>query len=49
MPIPDFQTIMLPLLAHYGDRKVRTNQETHVAISEHFGLSDEQGTELLPY
>ena len=28
MPIPDFQSLMLPLLQHFADGKEHTNQET---------------------
>ncbi|GEM_PF-1951840 len=28
MPIPDFQTVMLPLLAHLSDGREHSNQET---------------------
>jgi restriction endonuclease Mrr len=28
MSIPDFQTVMLPLLAHLSDGKEHSNQET---------------------
>ncbi len=48
MAIPDFQTIMLPLMRHLDDGRERSNQETHLALSQHFGLTDEDQTMLLP-
>lgn len=48
MAIPDFQTIMLPLLEHYSDGQPRSNQDTLKAMVDHFSLSDEEQDELLP-
>ena len=48
MPIPDFQTIMLPLLQHLSDGREHPNQETIDALAKKFGLSTEELTELLP-
>ncbi len=48
MPIPDFQTIMLPLLQHLSDGREHPNQETIGALARRFGLSKEELTELLP-
>jgi restriction system protein len=48
MTIPDFQSIMLPLLEHLSDGKEHLNQETLDALAQRFGLSDEELTELLP-
>jgi restriction system protein len=48
MSIPDFQTIMLPLLRHFGDGKDHPNQETHDALASEFGVSAEEQARLLP-
>jgi restriction system protein len=48
MPIPDFQTIMLPLLRHLNDGKEHTNQETTEAMIREFHLTDTEVEQLLP-
>lgn len=48
MPIPDFQSVMLPLLRHLEDGQERRNQETLDALAREFGLDDEEREELLP-
>jgi len=48
MAIPDFQTIMLPLLKHLSDAKEHPNQETVDALSKEFQLSEEERTRLIP-
>lgn len=48
MPIPDFQTVMLPLLEMAGDGKVRAMAEYRKALAERFHLSAEEREELLP-
>jgi restriction system protein len=48
MAIPDFQTIMRPLLEHLADGGIPSNRETIDALSKHFQLNDEELTELLP-
>jgi len=40
MPIPDYQSIMLPLLEHVSDGQEHSIQETVEALRERFGLSD---------
>jgi len=47
MAIPDFQTIMLPLLKHLGDGQERSNQETFDDLADEFNLSEEERKELL--
>ena len=47
MAIPDYQTIMLPLLKHLGDREERSTQETFDALADEFSLSEEERKELL--
>lgn len=48
MTIPDYQTIMLPLLKHLSDKKERSTQETLDALAEEFQLTDNEREELLP-
>jgi len=48
MAIPDFQSLMLPLLRHLQDGRERTNQETLEALAQEFGLTEQEREELLP-
>lgn len=48
MPIPDFQTIMLPLLQLAGDGKEHSIHEAVEKIADQFGLTEEEQTKLLP-
>ena len=48
MAIPDFQTIMRPLLEHLADGAVKSNRETMDVLSKHFQLTDDELAELLP-
>lgn len=48
MPIPDFQTIMLPLLKLMGDGKEHTSKEIREVIAKSFHLSNEELNEKLP-
>lgn len=48
MPIPDFQTLMLPVLQITGDGQPHSTGEVIEIIASHFGLSDEDRKELLP-
>lgn len=48
MSIPDFQSVMLPLMQYANDRKEHTLRETIQSLSEKFKLSDEEKAELLP-
>jgi len=48
MSIPDYQTIMLPLLEHLSDGKEKSTQETIDALSSIFKLTEEEKKELLP-
>jgi len=48
MAVPDFQSIMLPLLNYLGDEKEHQLQETIDAIAREFGLTLEERRELLP-
>jgi restriction system protein len=48
MAIPDFQTIMLPLLQFAGDGKEHSIREAHDHLAKHFELTPEEINELLP-
>lgn len=48
MSIPDFQTVMLPLLMHLNDGKEHSNQETLKDLAEHFQLTDDELAQRLP-
>ena len=48
MSVPDFQTIMLPLLEIFSDQKEHSIQETIGVLSSQFALTDEEKNELLP-
>jgi restriction system protein len=48
MPIPDFQTIMLPLLRFTGDSKEHSIGEAVSFLGDEFNLSGEEIRELLP-
>ncbi|MBN2267741.1 MAG: restriction endonuclease [Candidatus Babeliaceae bacterium] len=48
MAIPDFQSIMLPLLQFCGDTKEHTNREAIDHLADVFNLSEEEQKELLP-
>ena len=48
MAIPDYQTIMLPLLKFVGDGKVHSKSEAVESLAKEFELSDEEIKELLP-
>ena len=48
MAIPDYQTIMLPLLQHINDGKVHTARELKIPLADHFGVTTEELQHLLP-
>jgi len=48
MPIPDYQSIMLPLLKAISDRKEHTLRSLVDRMAEHFDLADDERHELLP-
>jgi len=48
LSIPDFQTIMLPLLHHIADGKEYSNREITEHLVEHFQLTEEERNKLLP-
>ena len=42
MPIPVFQTIMLPFMQHIEDGQEHSTTETHDALAKFFNLTDEE-------
>lgn len=48
MPIPDYQTIMLPLLEFAGDGNIHTLSESRAHLSALFALTEDEKEELLP-
>lgn len=48
MPIPDFQTIMLPLLRIMLDGRERSIQELTESLAKEFSLNEEELRVLLP-
>ena len=48
MTIPDFQSIMLPLLEKASDGNELSMADSRDALAEVFGLSSEEREELLP-
>ncbi len=48
MAIPDFQSVMLPLLRFASDKEEHSLQEAIEALSKEFKLSEEEKLELLP-
>lgn len=48
MPIPDYQTVMLPLLQLAADGAEHPFREAVEKLADDFGLTDAEQTELLP-
>jgi restriction system protein len=48
MPIPDYQTIMLPLLQKVGDKKPHSIQDLIKELADFFQLTEEERAELQP-
>jgi restriction system protein len=48
MAIPDYQTIMLPLLKFAADGKEHSTRESIEYLASQFKLTDEERKELLP-
>lgn len=48
MAIPDFQSIMLPLLRFCADGQERTNREAIDSLAQEFKLTEEEQKQLLP-
>ncbi len=48
MPIPDFQSIMQPLLDAHRDGEEHINRELVVSLADHFDLAEDERREMLP-
>jgi len=48
MPVPDFQTVMLPILKVFGDRQEHTLVECVDNIEKFFNLTEEEKAERVP-
>ena len=48
MAIPDFQSVMLPLLQLAGDGEIHRIQNATRKLSEHFNLTEEEKARMLP-
>ncbi|MEN8260133.1 MAG: restriction endonuclease, partial [Pseudomonadota bacterium] len=48
MPIPDFQTLMRPLLELHRDGEEHVNRDLVNALAEQFSLAEEERREMLP-
>jgi restriction system protein len=48
MPIPDYQTLMLPLLKIADDGKVHAKRDAVNELAVLFGVSEAERKELLP-
>ncbi len=48
MVIPDYQSVMSPLLEAHIDGKEHVNRDLVDQLADHFGLNDEERREMLP-
>ena len=48
MPIPDYQSIMLPLLKYAGDRQEHSSRKTVEVRAKEFNLTEQERREILP-
>jgi restriction system protein len=48
MSIPDFQSVMLPILTILGDGQDHVMRDVKNAVADHFQLTDEERQEMLP-
>src|SRR6185503_20547330 len=48
IPIPDFQSLMLPIMKIAADREEHTARELRQRIGDDLGLTDTERKELLP-
>jgi restriction system protein len=48
MAIPDYQTVMLPLLRFAADMREHSTREAIEELANHFGLTEDERKELLP-
>lgn len=48
MTIPDFQSLMRPVLAHLGDGETRRSRDVKDAMADQFDLSEDERAQMLP-
>ncbi len=48
MPIPDFQSLMRPLLDAHADGKEHLNRDLVLQLADQFGLTEDERREILP-
>lgn len=48
MAVPDYQSIMLPLLKYVSDQQVHTLRDVVEGLATHFKLTEEERREMLP-
>ena len=48
MAIPDYQTVMLPLLSFYGDGEEHAFSESVEALASFYKLTEEERQQMLP-
>ncbi|GAC1578354.1 MAG: hypothetical protein PVS3B3_27640 [Ktedonobacteraceae bacterium] len=48
MPVPDFQSLMLPLMKIASDEKEHSTSEVIEILAQQFGLGEDDRDELLP-
>lgn len=48
MAIPDFQTLMRPVLAHLADGEIRRTRDIKDAMADAFSLTDDERAQMLP-
>ncbi len=48
MPVPDYQSLMQPLLDFLRDGNVREIREVYAALADRFALSEADTQELIP-
>lgn len=48
MAVPDYQSIMLPLLKHVSDQQVHTLRDVVEGLAAHFNLTEDERREMLP-
>jgi restriction system protein len=48
MTIPDFQTLMRPILAYLADGQQKSTRTVTDAMSDEFGLTAEERAQMIP-
>ncbi len=48
MTIPDFQTIMRPIMSMLADGQTRSAKEIIASVADQYGLTEEERSELIP-